>query len=242
MEAGLVESLERATVAAVAPPEVMEMPGWLLAFDDGTIGRARSAVPLRHDVSAAPVPAILEAYAARGLPPVFRIPDTDALAPLRAVLAAEGLAPGKPTLVKIGDVARLAAFSGAAAEILDSPDAGWGEVFLGPGFDPVDGAHRVRVLSRSPGAAYGVVRVGDRAAAVGVASFGHGWMGIHGMRTAVEHRGQGHAGHILAAFGRLALARGVARVFLQVEEPNPARSLYRKAGFQRAWTYHYWSR
>ncbi|HVI30819.1 GNAT family N-acetyltransferase [Phenylobacterium sp.] len=240
MEAGLVESLERATVAAVAPPEVLEIDGWLVAFDNGTIGRAKSAVPLRHEISAGAVPAILDAYAARGLPAAFRIPDTESLAPVRAALAAAGLAAGQPTLVKTGDAARLAAFADGGAEILEAPDAAWGEVFLGPGFDPVDGAHRVKVLSRSPGAAYGVVRDAGRAVAVGVASFGHGWMGVHGMRTAADHRGRGHAGRILAAFGRLAAARGITRVFLQVEEPNPARSLYRKAGFQPVWRYGYW--
>jgi GNAT superfamily N-acetyltransferase len=241
LDAGLVESLERATVAAVAPPEVLEIRGWLASFDNGTIGRAKCAVPLSHDVSDEAVPEILAAYESRGLPPGFRIPDTQALSPLRARLAARGLAPGKPTLVKVGDTARLAAFADGAAEILDRPDAAWGEVFLGPGFDPVDGAHRVKVLSRSPGAAFGVVREAGRPVAVGVASFGHGWMGIHGMRTAATERGLGYAGRILAAFGRLAAERGVRRAFLQVEELNPARSLYRKAGFERAWSYHYWT-
>ena len=240
MDAGLIESLERATVAAVAPPEVAEIAGWLAPFDNGTIGRAKCAVPLAHDLSDEAVPEVLEAYARRGLPPGFRIADTAALAPVRAALAGRGLAPGKPTLVKIGDTARLAAFAEGGAEILDRPGAGWGEVFLGPGFDPVDGAHRVKVLSRSPGAAYGVARDSGRPVAVGVASFGHGWMGIHGMRTAADQRGRGHAGRILAAFGRLAAERGIARAFLQVEEPNPARSLYRKAGFERAWRYCYW--
>lgn len=98
----------------------------------------------------------------------------------------------------------------------------------------------MKALARSPGAAYGVVREAGRAVAVGVASFGHGWMGVHGMRTAADQRGRGHAGRILAAFGRLAVARGIDRVFLQVEEANPARSLYRKAGFGPAWRYGYW--
>ena len=240
MDACAIASLERATVEAVAPPEVIEIGGWLVPFDSGTIGRAKCAAPLRHDLSGDAIPAILEAYAARGLPAGFRIADTDALEPVRAALGALGFAPGKPTLVKTGDVTRLAAFATEAAEVLERPDAAWGEVFLGPGFDPLDGAHRVKVLSRSPGAAYGLVRDGDRPAAVGVASFGHGWMGIHGMRTAADARGRGYAGRILATFGRLAFARGVERVFLQVEEPNPARSLYRKAGFVRAWAYHYW--
>jgi hypothetical protein len=40
---GDVEAIERATVAAVSPEAVEELDGWLLAFDTGTVGRAKSA-------------------------------------------------------------------------------------------------------------------------------------------------------------------------------------------------------
>ena len=43
-----VEAIERATVAAVSPLAVEELDGWLLPFDDGTVKRARSAVPLHR--------------------------------------------------------------------------------------------------------------------------------------------------------------------------------------------------
>lgn len=237
-----IESLERATVAAVAPPEVLEIDGWLAPFDDGTIGRAKSAAPLSHTPDAAAVPKILAAYEARGLPPAFRIPDSPVLETIRNHLAEKGFRPGQPTLVKVGDAARMAGFAPAGAELLDRPDAAWGEVFLGEGFDPVDGAHRVKLLSRSPGALYGVVREAGRPMAVGVMSLGEGWAGVHGMRTAQQARGRGYASRIMASFGQAALARGVSRVFLQVEEPNPARRLYRRAGFERVWRYHYWTR
>ncbi|MBC7168334.1 GNAT family N-acetyltransferase, partial [Phenylobacterium sp.] len=40
-----------------------------------------------------------------------------------------------------------------------------------------------------------------------------------------------------------AAERGVARMFLQVEEGNaPARALYARAGFAPLWRYHYWRR
>jgi len=115
-------------------------------------------------------------------------------------------------------------------------------VFMGEGFDPEDGANRVAALRRSPGAVYGAVRLGHRTVAVGVASFGHGWAGVHGMRTALDCRGRGCASQVLAALGRAMAARGVPQVFLQVEEANAARALYRKAGFKEAWRYRYWRR
>jgi GNAT superfamily N-acetyltransferase len=237
-----IESLERATVAAVAPPEVIEIDGWLAPFDDGTIGRAKSAAPLSHTPDAGALPRIIAAYEARGLPPAFRIPDAPALDSIRNDLSEKGFRPGQPTLVKVGDAMRMAAFAPAGAELLEAPDEGWGQVFVGDGFDPVDGAHRVKVLSRSPGALYGVVREGGPSMAVGVMSLGEGWAGVHGMRTAPQARGRGYASRILASFGQAALDRGLGRVFLQVEEPNPARRLYRRAGFERVWSYHYWTR
>ena len=48
---------------------------------------------------------------------------------------------------------------------------------------------------------------------------------------------------MLAGLAAEALARGVDRAFLQVEEKNtPARALYRRAGFEQAWRYFYWSK
>jgi len=237
-----VASIERATVEAVAPPQALEVDGWLVPLDAGTVGRAKSAVPLSHEASPDALDAIVAAYEARGLPPAFRIADEEGLAPVRAALKARGFAGRQPTWVKLADALTVAGYRDPAAEILETPDAAWGEVFVGEGFDPADGAHRVAVLTRSPDALYGAAREAGRTVAVGAVSFGHGWAGIHGMRTAPSHRGRGHAGAILAAFATAALARDVRRVFLQVEEANPARGLYRKAGFEAAWRYRYWGR
>jgi GNAT superfamily N-acetyltransferase len=232
--------LERDTVAAVAPPETLEIGGWLVALDNGTIGRARSAVPLSHELGPEAIGEIEDAYRRRGLKPSFRIADVASLEPVRAELARRGFAALQPTIFKTGSVAQLAAFSAGSARILDKPDEPWGAVFLGEGFDPADGAHRIAALTRSPDAIYGAAGEDGETQAVGVMSFGRDWAGIHGMRTAPAHRGKGLASAILAALGRAAHARGVARVFLQVEEANPARAIYRRAGFTPIWRYHYW--
>lgn len=235
-----VASIERATVEAVAPPQVLEVDGWLVPLDAGNVGRARSAVPLSHDATPAALDAIVAAYEARGLPPAFRIADEEGLAPVRAALEARGFAGGKPTWVERADAATVAGHAAPCAELLSRPDEPWGAVFLGEGFDPADGVQRVAVLSRSPDALYGAVREDARAVAVGAVSFGRGWAGVHGMRTLPACRGRGYAGAILAAFAAAALARGVRRMFLQVEEANPARGLYRRAGFEPVWRYRYW--
>ena len=236
-----IESLERATLSPVAPPEVLEIDGWLVPLEDGPIGRAKSAVPLRHDLGPQALDAIEAAYGARSLKPAFRVADEPGLGAVRAALEARGYRPEQPTVAMTAPAATVATFAVPFADLLEQPDEAWSEVFLGEGFDPEEGAFRARRLSQAPDALYGAVREGGRTVAVGVVSFGHGWAGVHGMRTAADQRGRGHAGAILAAFGRLALDKGVERVFLQVETGNPARGLYRKAGFSPLWEYQYWA-
>ena len=220
----------------------MEIDGWLAALDAGSIRRAKSAVPLDHSLGPAALSEVEAAYWTEGLTPAFRIADTPGLQAVRDALTARGYAGEQPTLVKTGDVERLAALRDRPGDLVERPDEAWAGVFLGEGFDPEDGACRVAALSRSPGAVYAAAREDGRTVAVGVASFGHGWAGIHGMRTDARCRGRGLASMVLSALGRAIQARGVDRVFLQVTEDNDARSLYRKAGFQEAWRYRYWTR
>lgn len=237
-----VAALERATLKAVSPSKLDEIDGWLLGLDPGPMARARSAAPLTHQNGPKAIDAIEAAYWTEGMQPLFRLADGGGLASVHATLGKRGYETFQPTLVKVGDVETLARFRDAPGEVMERPDAAWGEVFLGEGFDPVEGAARVAALSRSEDALYGCIREDGRTVAVGVVSFGYGWAGIHGMRTAARCQGRGLASQVLAGLGRAIEARGIERVYLQVEEKNPARKLYRKAGFKAAWTYRYWRR
>lgn len=242
MNACDVESLERSTVEGVAPAQVREIDGWLVPLDDGAIRRAKTAVPLRHDIGAAALNDIEAAYWTEGLSPAFRIAETPGLQGVRDALIQRGYVSEIPTVVKIGDVERLAAVRDKPGDLLTEPDEAWAAVFLGEGFDAAEEASRVAALTRSPDALYAAAREDGRTVAVGCVTFGHGWAGIHGMRTDAARRGRGLASTVLATLGRAIQDRGVERVFLQVQEGNDARSLYRKAGFDYAWLYRYWSR
>lgn len=244
-----VETLERATLDAVAPPAVEEIDGWLLPFDNSTIGRAKSAVPLchhpQHSGDAAALIETIEArYAAHGLPPAFRVADVPGLALVHAALARRGYQAQQPTLVQTGTTLRLRnTCHGTPAQVSDTPHTAWSGVYLAEGFDPVDGAHRVQALSRSPHVVYASVVKAGLPVAAGTAAFSQGWASVHGMRTVQSGRGRGLAGRVLAGLAEAALARGLERVFLQVEEGNTAAlALYQRVGFATAWRYHYWRR
>jgi N-acetylglutamate synthase len=56
--------------------------------------------------------------------------------------------------MKIYDVAGIERATIAAVR----PDAAWAALFLGEGFDPVDGASRVKNLSRATGNVYATLR------------------------------------------------------------------------------------
>lgn len=245
MDPTQVEAIERATVQAVSPDAQVEIPGWVLPFDAGTVGRAKSAVPLAH---IPPAPGVLEqieaAYAQRCLPAMLRIPAMPAFDPFRALLAAHGYREDTVTEVQTADALAVSSFAGrVAVEVAQSPTQEWASVFLGEGFDPVDGASRVTKLGRAAGSLFAIVREDGRPVAAGAAAFSHGWASVHGMRTAQDRRGRGLAGSVLATLAGAAIERGYHQLFLQVAAQNArAKSLYRRAGFAPAWTYSYWRR
>jgi ribosomal protein S18 acetylase RimI-like enzyme len=252
-----LNAIEHATLAAVGVQTTEEAHGWLLPFDTGTIGRAKSAVPLWHaQTNADTLNAIAERYRAQGLPVAFRVGDLPHFEALRSTLRTQGYTPERPTWVQTVSTRQLASHAQRACvraeasatgstsipvDLALTPDAAWAALFLGEGFDPVDGASRVQSLSRAMGSLYASVRENSQALAAGAASFSHGWVSVHGMRTAQSHRSRGLASSILRAVATEALARGIDQCFLQVEAHNTAaQSVYRGLGFETVWGYSYW--
>lgn len=246
-----IESIERATVTAVAPAAVVEWNGWLLPFDHGTINRAKAAVPLRHAMVPFQAQDMIDVidtletrYAEQNLPCTLRIADVPTFTLLIDHLQRRGYVGARTTLVQTASARRVRQVSsGVPAEVDHQPDDGWAALFLGEGSDPVDGAARARALSRAPDSRFASVREEGRTLACGTVALSHGWAGVHGMRTNAAHRGQGLAGRVLAGIAQAALDAGLEQVFLQVEAHNPAaHALYRRAGFETAWRYRYWQR
>lgn len=240
-----IEAIERATLDAVPPEGTARMGRWLVAIDHGTVGRAHSAVPMDHASTDARVVGPIESiYEGNGLGTVFRVPVQRGFVAFRAELMARGYTRTKPTCTFTGKVSRMAELAdGAAAQLMAQPDDDWRAVFLGEGFDPVDGASRVQILARAQSALFARVCVDGQTVAVGLGSFSRGWASVHGMRTLAPFRGRGFASQILGALAREAQRRDMAHAFLQVEAANTAaQALYRRAGFSLAWEYAYWSR
>lgn len=239
------DAIELATLAAVAPDTIEHAHHWLIPIDRGSIGRAKSATPLwAAACDEASLDHIEQRYQAAKLPPAFRVPDLPHFADLHQRLQARGYQASRPTLVQTAAVQTMRELASPESVSVDmQPDAAWCQLFLGPGFDPVDGASRVNTLGRAHGNVFASLRMDGCTLSGGAGSFSHGWASVHGMRTVATHRGRGLATQVLAALAEVAQSRGLDRCFLQVEADNQAAlALYRRAGFHDAWRYAYWAR
>lgn len=254
-----IAALEEATLEAVSPAHVESLGHWRLALDPSRIGRATSAVPLQHHATE-PLPNMLNMqstldsiearYAAHGYTAQFRVADVPGLAPWHAALRQRGYQGAQATRTQVHTLAALLAqplpqarASAFATQLYvsEQPTPAWASVYTGEGFDAQDGAQRVQALSRARHALYAWIEGPQGPLAAGTASLSPGWASVHGLRTLASARQQGRAQELLAALAQAAQARGMERLFLQVEESNPAAcALYAKLGFRTAWRYHYW--
>ncbi|MBS0324932.1 MAG: GNAT family N-acetyltransferase [Proteobacteria bacterium] len=82
-----------------------------------------------------------------------------------------------------------------------------------------------------------------RPVACGQATLERDLAGVYDMVTAEDMRGRGVATLIVAELLTWAWSRGAAQAYLQVNDDNgPARSVYRKFGFETVYEYHYRAR
>jgi ribosomal protein S18 acetylase RimI-like enzyme len=238
-----IAAIERATLDAVCPAEVQEIPGWLLPYDPLPIGRAQSAVPLSHGALRLDALRTVQAhYQQRDWPAVFRLPEHVLEPAITQGLQGMGYAPDAPVHVQVAPTQALLELATAEQVVIQTrPTPPWASVYTADGFDPEDGANRVQLLSRSAHAVYAHIAPQGQTLAAGVGVISQGWLSLHGMRTRPSAQGQGLASQILAGLAEHALAKGIERVFLQVEASNTvALGLYQKAGFATAWRYQYW--
>ncbi len=240
-----VEAIERATFRALPPRRLVEDDGWLLAANGGAIGRCNSVVPLR--AGRRPLLEKIQKakafYQAEGLRPVFRVGDVAEPPELQRTLASFGFAPHKPSLVMMGplDEALNVLCKHERGALIGKPDEGWTSLFVGSAVDPLEGVARAATVARGEGSLFAQVAIEGRAAAIGAAGVDGEWAGVHGMRTAADHRRKGLAMQVLAALLEGARHAGATRLFLSVEAENaPAITLYERLGLTTAWRYAYW--
>ncbi len=220
VRASEIRALEHAAALAWPGTEQHWQDGWLLRAAGGYTSRANSAVPLDFAATVAALPAIVDWYASRGLPPWLALPDR--------LIAVRGLGGGvgiKHTRVMAADLVDAAPVAGV--DLQDRPDAAW---LAGYGRDVppevltavVDGEV---VFATVAGAAVG-------RGAVTTAPDGARWLGISAVHVPPERRRRGHARAVCRALAKWGADRGADRVYVQVLTDNtPAITLYTSLGF-----------
>jgi GNAT superfamily N-acetyltransferase len=247
MDPASILEIEEAAFRAWPAEEVRELSGWRLRFMHGVTRRANSVWPndWQGETPLAERLEAVEAFArARGIAPSFQISEAAKPGDLDAVLAARGYDIDAPVVVKTLELAkRPTSAENPALEttVSSSPHPDW----LGVAVDrsryanarePFSGL-LARLGSR---AGYGLVRSKAACVAIGLGVIDGPWLGIFAMLTVPEARRQGAATAVLQALATWGSGRGARHAFLQVERENdPARALYRAAGYSPAYDYHY---
>ena len=221
--------------------EESRVDGWLARFSGGVTQRANSVLPLASPSSVdAALSRVAAEYRARGLPVVFQLGPTVCPPDLDGRLAARGYGYGSPTVVMTAPAAEVLArlpARPARVTVAADPDDRWLDLWWrvdGRGDEQALAVAR-RILTAGP-ARYATVS--DEAGAVAVARLAlvGEWGGLYCVAVRPDARGRGWAGVVTRAL----VEDGVRHCWLQVREENePARALYRRAGFTDAARYHY---
>ena len=220
VRASEIRALEHAAALAWPGTEQHWQDGWLLRAAGGYTSRANSAVPLDFAATVAALPAIVDWYAGRGLPPWLALPDR--LIAVRGIGGGVGI---KHTRVMVADLVDGAPVAGA--DLRGRPDAAWLARY-GRDVSP-------EVLTAVVDGEVVFATVAEAAVgrgAVTTAPDGTRWLGISAVHVPPEHRGRGHARAVCRALLAWGADRGADRVYVQVLTDNtPAIALYTSLGF-----------
>ncbi|WP_237570339.1 N-acetylglutamate synthase, CG3035 family [Mycolicibacterium lacusdiani] len=214
-----IRNLEHAAALGWPGAEQRWIDGWLLRFGRGHTRRANSAVPLEGWAGPATLPAIVDWYAERGVPPLVAAPD-------RLLRLPDGIAVDGENLVMVGEVDT----AGPPSDVTLSggPDEPWRAV------DPRGVPDDVLTAVVDGEAAFATIP--DTAvarAAVTTAPDGTRWVGLSAVHVAAEARRGGHGRGICSALLAWGADRGATRAYVQVEVDNgPAIDLYEAMGFR----------
>jgi len=244
-EPAVAQVLEPVAARAWPPAESAAIGGWRLHASSGFSGRIDACWPLAApDRPVGDAIAFVEAwYAARGLPPLFKIVDGGGdPAELAGRLTALGYGPRTETLMMTGALRPLC---DQEVRLSDAVGEGFAAVFAAAGSgDAGDANERLCALRRiPPPRAFARLDIEGRPVAIGACAVEGRWSGIFAMRTDARHRRRGIAGRILGALMTEAADAGAVNAYLRVEANNAtARRLYDGWGFTEAYRYRYWAR
>ena len=239
----LLARIEDAALTASQPREQAFHDGWLLRYANGKAKRARSvnligAGERALDDKLAYCAAF---YARHGVPFLLRMTPFSRPHGIDRALEERGYEASEDTRVMVVPLATAApAVPDVDTVTLDR--AAFGSALVGlHGLDPERAAvERDRFAHSVVDGVYLAIVDGGRVVACGSAVVVTDLVGIFGMVTARERRGQGLGTALVGALLRRARDRGCTTAYLQVEAGNAAaRQVYSRFGFRDGYAYWY---
>ena len=216
--------------------------GWLLRFAGGYTNRANSVNMLYpSQISGAEKIAFCEsAYAAQGLPAVFKI--TPLSADMDEALAARGYAIVTPARVMTMDISSFH-FIGECMVVTEGIHADWQAQYFrlnNTKEESVIWAQRIHSNIQAQVLTVAAVEK-DETVACGMCVLEQGYAGLYDVAVSPANRRRGYGYTVCAALLSEAAKRGAQRAYLQVVADNTAaKALYGKLGFTDM--YEYWYR
>jgi ribosomal protein S18 acetylase RimI-like enzyme len=256
-----IRQIERLAARAWPAALVENLDGWLLRFNQDVTRRANSVLPNDEGgrlMLEARLRRVEDFYAEHGLPvryqlcPACRPPDLDGILERRGLtVEAVSQVQTAETRVVIERTGRtLAEMAGR------TPPVSWGRGVTMTGTLSEEWfttyrqaeervgreAHGRRdILERiAPPTAFAVMRMEDRPVAVGLGVLDEGYVGVFCMATLSDWRRRGAAMRVLHGLALWGRYHHATHMYLQVTEKNEAaQALYRRAGFELLYRYHY---
>jgi len=240
--------LEEAAARGWRAPEELPLGRWRLRAAEGFTGRANSALAIGDPGMplAAAIDEVGRWYRARGLPAMVAVPFPVAGpedSPVDRFLGQElGWAVRSSAVIvmtaETGQVAGQAADPAVRVDLEPEPDPAWLALYRFRGEKPPPISRRL--LMSAPWQAFASVRAGGATIAIGRVAAAGDWAGLTAVEVDPGQRRRGLGRAVTGALAAAAAARGVAGLYLQVEQTNAAaRRLYRQTGFADHHVYHY---
>jgi N-acetylglutamate synthase len=240
-----VDDLESAGFNAWPAFQQLLTAGWLIRFAGGYTKRANSANFLYPTTTPAEqlVSWCEQLFAARHLPPTFRLVDRPETSPMDRFLAERGYQAIEPSVVLQCPIPRLLLPSESSSAFTVFPLDAWMPIHAAAsrsGARTRDIHHRLLAQVALP-RVLGAILADGLPVACGMGVVDRGLFGLFDLVTDPAHRRRGHGSQLIASLIGWARDHRATTCYLQVVQHNqPARALYQKLGFLEA--YRYWYR
>jgi N-acetylglutamate synthase len=237
--------LEEASLNAWPALQHVLLQGWLLRFAGGYTKRANSVnalygIPTSHQATEDRITQCEAHYARHDLPAVFRITPFVQPGDLDARLSARGYRQIDTTHVQTLDVTGWQRLPLGSPELIELPLDAWLARYAAFSGKSAPTLQRAILDAILPARCLGCVRQEGRIVACGIAVAEPPYVGLFSLITDPAFRRRGYGRALVTALVAWGWQQGATRAYLQVQESNPvALELYKKLGFQEAYTYWY---